>query len=141
MNELTFITDGAYSSARDQGGAAVVILHNGEYVTSFSKGFLKTTNNQMEIIAIILALLSVKKPVDKITIITDSMYCIGCATLNWKRKKNVRLWSKFDEIYTHTQKLCPNIEFKHVKGHTGDKWNELADEIAVEASKSLIGEK
>lgn len=141
MNEYTFITDGAYSSARDQGGAAVVILHNGEYLTSFNKGFKRTTNNQMEMIAVILSLLCIKKPVDKITIISDSMYVIGCATLNWKRKKNVKLWSKFDAIYNNAKKFCNNIEFQHIKGHSGNIWNELADDLAVQASKELLGEE
>jgi ribonuclease HI len=137
----TFITDGAYSFSRDQGGAAVIILKDGKKITQISRAFKHTTNNKMEVIAVILALMCIKKPLNKIEIITDSMYVIGTATLSWKRKKNIKLWKKFDEIYQQKLKLCPNIIFKHVKGHSGDKWNELADELAVNASQLMIDEK
>ena len=85
----------------------------------------------------IIGLRLIKNPIDSLTIISDSMYCIGCASLGWKRKKNVKLWEEFDKQFERVKQLCPNVEFKHVKGHSGDKWNERADKLAVAASQKL----
>lgn len=133
----TLICDGAYSSTRDQGGIGIIFLRNNKKILEYSKMFKETTNNQMEIIAIIIGLKCVKKHIDSLTIISDSEYCIGCASKGWKRKKNIKLWEKFDQEFERVSSLCPNIIFKHVKGHSGDKWNELADKLAVEASKRV----
>lgn len=131
-------SDGAYSSARDQGGVGIVLIRNGKKVFEFAKSFKKTTNNKMEIVAALMVLKCFKQPVDSITIYTDSMYVIGCATLGWQRKKNQLLWKLFDEEFKRVSALCPRIEFKHVKGHADDKWNNYVDKLAVEASKELL---
>lgn len=131
-------TDGAYSSSRNQGGIGVVFLRNGEKVFEFSKGFKNTTNNRMEIGAALTVLKSFKTNVDTITIYTDSMYVIGCATLGWKRKKNISLWEIFDKELKRVSTLCSNIKFVHVKGHSTDKWNNYVDKLAVEASQELL---
>lgn len=131
--------DGAYSSKADCGGIGIVFIKNEELVYTYSKAYKNTTNNKMELIAVITALNSFAKEVNEITIYTDSMYVFGCATLNWKRSKNIELWRKFDEIYTKTSKLTKNgIKWIHVKGHQKDdsidtKYNNLADKLAVEA--------
>jgi ribonuclease HI len=138
MTHYECYTDGAYSSARNQGGIGVVFLRNGEKVYEYSKGFKDTTNNRMEIFAALAVLKAIKKPVDAITIYTDSMYVIGCATLGWKRKKNIVLWEAFDREFNRLSKLCPNITFQHVKGHADDKWNNYVDQLAVAASKELL---
>ena len=65
------------------------------------------------------------------------MYVIGCITKGWKRKKNVQLWEEFDKQYSRIKELCPNITFTHVKGHSGDKWNEYCDKLAVCASRQI----
>ncbi len=135
--KLTLITDGAYSSARDQGGAAGVFLKDGVKIAEYSKSFKKTTNNQMEIIAVMLGLRSIKKPIDELEIISDSQYVIGCASKGWQRKKNVKLWKLFDTEYQRVTELCPNIHFTHVKGHSGDYWNEHVDKLAVMASQII----
>ena len=131
-------SDGAYSSARDQGGVGIVLIRNGKKVFEFAKGFKNTTNNKMEIVAALMVLKCFKQPIDSITIYTDSMYVIGCATLGWQRKKNQLLWKLFDEEFKRVSALCPHIEFKHVKGHADDKWNNYVDKLAVEASKELL---
>ena len=131
-------SDGAYSSARDQGGVGIVLIRNGKKVFEFAKGFKKTTNNKMEIVAALMVLKCFKQPIDSITIYTDSMYVIGCATLDWQRKKNQLLWKLFDEEFERVSALCPHIEFKHVKGHTDDMWNNYVDKLAVDASKELL---
>lgn len=138
MRNYECYTDGAYSSARNQGGIGVVFIRNGEKVFEYSKGFKDTTNNRMEIGAALAVLKSIKVPVDSITIYTDSMYVIGCATLGWKRKKNVSLWEVFDKEFERVSKLCPNIKFQHVKGHAENKWNNYVDKLAVAASQELL---
>lgn len=131
-------TDGAYSSSRNQGGIGVVFLRNGEKIFSYSKGYKDTTNNRMEIIAAMAALKALKNPMDSLTIYTDSMYVIGCATKGWKRKKNTTLWQKFDEEMKRVSQLCSNIQFQHVKGHADNHWNNYVDELAVAASQELL---
>lgn len=131
-------TDGAYSSARNQGGIGIVFLKNGKWVLEFSKGVKDTTNNRMELLAAILVLRTFKKSVDSITIYTDSMYVIGCATMGWKRKKNISMWKVFDREFERVSKLCPNIKFQHVKGHADNGWNNYVDKLAVAASQELL---
>lgn len=130
-------TDGAYSSVRDQGGIGIIFLKNGEEVLRYSNMYKGTSNNQMELGAIIIALRMIKGKIDSLTIYTDSQYCIGCATLGWKRKKNKIMWTEFDKQYNRVKQLCPNIQFVHVKGHNGEKYNEIVDKLAVAASQSI----
>lgn len=137
MTQYVLITDGAYSSARDQGGIGLVFLKNGEKILEYSKMYKGVTNNMMELGAVIVGLRLIKNPIDSLTIITDSMYVIGCATKGWKRKKNVKLWQEFDTQYERVKALCSDIHFEHVKGHDGDKWNEYCDKLAVKASQLI----
>ena len=130
-------TDGAYSSVRDQGGIGIIFLKNGEEVLRYSNMYKGTSNNQMELGAIIIALRMIKGKIDSLTIYTDSQYCIGCATLGWKRKKNKIMWTEFDKQYKRVKQLCPNIQFIYVKGHNGEKYNEIVDKLAVAASQSI----
>lgn len=131
----TLITDGAYSSKRNKGGVGIVFLKNDIKILEYSQAFNNTTNNQMELLAVLIGLKFIKKPINNLLIITDSMYVIGCAIKGWKRKKNIELWNKFDKEYNRVREMCPNITFKHIKGHTGDKWNTYCDNLAVNASK------
>lgn len=135
--DYTCYTDGAYSSVRDQGGIGIIFLKNGEEVLRYSNMYKGTSNNQMELGAIIIALRMIKGKIDSLTIYTDSQYCIGCATLGWKRKKNKIMWIEFDKQYKRVKQLCPNIQFVHVKGHNGEKYNEIVDKLAVAASQSI----
>ena len=137
MDNYTIYTDGAYSSVKDQMGIGIVILKNDRPILEYSKMFSEGTNNKAEVAAIIIGLRLIKNPIDSLTVISDSMYCVGCASLGWKRKKNVKLWEEFDKQFERVKQLCPSIEFKHVKGHSGDKWNERADKLAVAASQKL----
>lgn len=138
MKNYECYTDGAYSSVRNQGGVGIVFLCNGMKIFEYSKGFKNTTNNRMEIGAALMVLKSIKNPIDSLTIYTDSMYVIGCATLGWKRKKNIYLWESFDKELQRVSKLCPNIKFQHVKGHAENKWNNYVDKLAVNASQELL---
>ena len=69
----------------------------------------------------------------EITIISDSMYVIGTMTKDWKRKKNNDLWDIMDNVVDDLI-----IKWEHVKGHDGNKYNELCDILAVEASHAII---
>ena len=73
--------------------------------------------------------------IESFTIWSDSMYVIGTMSLNWKRNKNNDLWEKLDILV----KDC-NINWQHTKGHVGNKYNELCDTFAVEASKAKLNE-
>ena len=137
-------TDGAYSSARNQGGIGIIILKNNQEILRYSNMYKNTTNNQMELGAIIITLRMIKKPIDSLIIYTDSQYCIGCAIQGWKRKKNKSLWQEFDNQYKRVKTLCPIIEFKHIKGHQSGStltqdamWNNYVDKLAVSASISI----
>ena len=140
----TLITDGAYSSSRAQGGIGIVFLKDGEKILEYSKMYKRTTNNIMELSAVIVGLRFIKKPINSLNIISDSMYVIGCITKGWKRKKNVQLWEEFDKQYSRVKELCSNITFVHVKGHQSGTnltqeayWNKYVDRLAVSASTLL----
>ena len=135
--DYVLYTDGAYSSARNQGGIGFIILKNEECIIKYSKMYKNTTNNQMEILAVILGLKCFKNNINSLTIITDSQYVIGCATKNWKRKKNKKLWELFDKVYKDTQSKCVNITWKWTPGHASNKWNNICDELAVNASHEI----
>lgn len=116
-------TDGSCLNNPGPGGWAFCLLENSnEWVISGNENF--TTNNRMELTAVIEALKFIKNNQEYI-IFTDSLLTINCATGKWKRKSNIDLWSIFDELIKH--KL---ITFKHVKAHNGNKYNELVDKIA-----------
>lgn len=132
--EIILYCDGAYSSSRDQGGWAFVVLKDGEKIHSDFLPEKKTTNNRMEIQAALEACKWCKEnSYNKITIFTDSMYVIGTMTKNWKRNKNNDLWVQLDEAVSGLE-----ISWTHVKGHTGNKYNELCDALAVAATKAKV---
>lgn len=139
MSNLQIYTDGAYSSARDQGGIGVVFVKDGIEIQSFSKMFPHVTNNKMELIAVIIALQTILKNNirDEITIVTDSQYVIGCATKGWKRKKNIKLWNKYDKVKEQLDLLGIEFQYTWVHGHDGNKFNERADVLAVTASQEI----
>ena len=130
-------TDGAYSSLRDQGGIGLIILKDDKKILEYSRMYKGVTNNIAELGAVITGLRFIKKPIDSLIIVSDSMYVIGCITKGWKRKKNTKLWEEFDRQYSRVKELCPNITFVHTKGHNGNKWNEYCDKLAVSASKQI----
>lgn len=135
LNNYIVYTDGAYSSSRKQGGTGLVFIKDDKVILKHNAMYKDTTNNRMEIQAVINAFKCIRKPIDSLTIYSDSMYVIGCATMGWKREKNSDLWEIYQKEYDKVSKLCSKIEFIHVKGHNGDKYNEIVDKLAVEASQ------
>jgi ribonuclease HI len=134
MVEITAYCDGAYSPARKTSGSGVVILKDGKVILKFGKKFQGGTNNTAELCAAILAMSSIKSPIDKFELFTDSMYIIGTVNQGWNTKSNKKLWKKFNECYNNLKLLCPDITFTWVKGHANNEYNKLADSLAVAAS-------
>lgn len=131
---MTVYTDGAYSSSRNQGGWAFVLLNNDEKIFSLFGSELNTTNNRMEIQGVIEAIKYIKSiNIKEITILSDSMYVIGTMTKNWKRNKNLDLWEKLDNL-----KKDLSINWLHIKGHSKNKWNDYCDMLSVHGSQINI---
>ena len=134
---MDIYTDGACHSSTKIGGIGVVFTKNNQIIYKFNKKFIDTTNNRMEILAIIYALHAISKPIDIINIYSDSQYAIGCIAKNWARKKNTDLWQLFDKVYNKAKTLCSNIQFNWVKGHDINEFNNISDKLAVEASNFI----
>lgn len=130
-------TDGAYSSARDRGGVGIVFVKDGGVIYKYNKTIPNTTNNRCELYAVIKTLQAISKPIDSLVIYSDSQYVVNSINLGWQRKKNKDLWEAFDLMYKRAKRYCDNIEFKWVKGHENSEFNNLADSLAVEASKMV----
>jgi len=141
--KVNIYTDGACSGNPGKGGYGIVMEWVGKpYVKEFSEGYRKTTNNRMELLAVIVALEKIKKSNIEITVFSDSKYVVDSIEkkwiFNWKRKgfvgkKNVDLWKRFLKIYAKHK-----ADFKWIKGHNDHKQNERCDVLAVKASKKKI---
>ncbi len=135
--QITVYTDGAARGNPGPGGYGIVLL-SGEFRKELSAGYLHTTNNRMELLAVIVALEALKIPGSEVTIYTDSKYVADAVTKGWvfdwvnkrfKGKKNPDLWLRFLEI---NKKHI--VKFVWVKGHSNNPLNERCDELAVAAS-------
>lgn len=138
--KVNIYTDGACSGNPGKGGYGIVMEWVGKpYVKEFSEGFKKTTNNRMELLAVIVALEKIKKSDVEITVFSDSKYVVDSIEkkwiYNWQKKgfvgrKNIDLWKRFLKIYPKHQ-----VKFQWIKGHNNHKQNERCDVLAVKASK------
>ena len=135
---LQIYTDGAYKSSIDQGGIGIVWIKDDKVFKKYSKGFKHTTNNKMELIAMLCAFKSIKTSMKEVEFISDSQYVLGCLTKGWKKKKNIELWNILDKEYERVKSLVKNIKFTHVRGHQDCFGNNLADELASNASLELL---
>lgn len=134
-NSYIAYTDGSCDnlSPYGEGGAAYIIMKDGWVVKESKKGFVGTTNNRMEMLAIISAVNSL--PIgSSITIFTDSQYSILAFTTIKKAKKNLDLIN----LYHHCASKLKSVEFVWVKGHNGNKYNEIVDSMANSAYKEMI---
>lgn len=136
MSKVTVYTDGGASGNPGPGGYGIVLL-SGEHRKEMSGGFRLTTNNRMELLAVIIALETLKFDGTDVTIYSDSKYVVDAITKGWvfgwekkgfAKKKNPDLWKRFLKIYTKHK-----VEFVWVKGHAGNELNEVADRLAVSA--------
>lgn len=134
---ISIYCDGAFGSSRDQEGWAFVVLENDIKIYSEFNGIKGGTNNRAEIRACLEGCLWATTNGHKdITIYSDSMYLIGTLTKNWKKNKNHDLWILMDKAIKDL-----TIEFVHVKGHSGDTYNELCDALASEGSHINLNDK
>lgn len=141
-------TDGACSGNPGKGGYGIVMewivnlnaSTNKPYQKEFSQGYRKTTNNRMELLAVIIALEKLKIDGVKVTVYSDSKYVIDSVVKGWvfnwekkgfKDKKNPDLWKRFLKIYRKH-----HVKFQWVKGHNNHPQNERCDQLAVLASKN-----
>ena len=134
---IIIYTDGSAKGNPGNGGYGVVMM-SGSYRKELKQGFKLTTNNRMELLAVIIALESVKKENSEITIYSDSKYVIdsvekkwvfGWEKKNFNKKKNPDLWIRFLKVYR-----MQTVSFIWVKGHANNKENERCDFLAVQAA-------
>lgn len=137
MDKVTIYTDGACSGNPGPGGWAAVLL-SGEHKKEISGGEASTTNNRMELLAVISALELLKRPCE-VTLYTDSQYIERAVNQGWLRAwkargwkrrdgelKNPELWQRLDKLLTaHT------VAFHWVKGHAENDLNNRCDALAV----------
>ena len=135
---LIIYTDGAARGNPGPGGYGVVLTY-GRHRKELSGGFRKTTNNRMELLAVIKALQTLKKPGQVVTVVTDSKYVHDSVEKGWvfnwekkafKDKKNPDLWKRYLNIHRKHQ-----VNFQWVKGHNAHPQNERCDQLAVKAAK------
>lgn len=139
-HQVHIYTDGAAKGNPGPGGYGVVMeLVGTNYRKEFYEGFRLTTNNRMELLAVIVGLEKLKNPNMKVLVVSDSKYVVDAVEKRWvfgwekigfKGKKNPDLWMRFLKIYRKHQ-----VDFKWVKGHNNHPQNERCDELAVMASQ------
>ena len=136
-------TDGACSGNPGPGGWGAVILNEEKNETNISGKEQSTTNNRMELMAPIMALRKIKKA-SKITIYTDSIYLKNGIT-GWIKNWEKNGWKRADkkpvknkDLWLTLNKLSKEqvIDWKWVKAHAGNKYNEIADRLATEAIRN-----
>lgn len=138
----TIYTDGSCLSNPGPGGWSAIILRDNSEPQEISGGTVSTTNNRMELIAVVEAIKTISPITAPVTIISDSQYVINGMTTwlsGWKAKgwrnaakapvKNQDLWEILDSLNT------PLITWTWVKGHAGNEWNERADVLANTAAQ------
>jgi ribonuclease HI len=139
QHEVHIYTDGAAKGNPGNGGYGIVMeLVGSHHKKEFYEGFRYTTNNRMELLAVIVGLEKLKNPNMKVLVISDSKYVVDAVEKKWvfgwekigfKAKKNPDLWIRFLKIYRQHQ-----VDFKWIKGHNNHPQNERCDELAVMAS-------
>lgn len=142
MKKIEIYTDGACSGNPGPGGYGVILKYN-EVTKELSGGYNNTTNNRMELLAVITGLEALKEPCE-VTIYSDSKYVVDAIAKGWlnswqnrgwkkadgKRALNVDLWSRLVPLLEKNK-----VDFVWIKGHDGHKYNERCDVLAVSASQ------
>lgn len=129
-------TDGAASGNPGPGGYGAV-LQSGKHRRELWGGFRRTTNNRMELLAVIVSLEALKGEGHEVTIVSDSKYVVDSVEKRWvfdwakkgfAKKKNPDLWKRFLLVYPKHK-----VRFEWIRGHAGHPLNELCDRLAVAA--------
>jgi len=140
-DKIEIFTDGACSGNPGKGGYGIVMRY-GDKEKEYSKGFRRTTNNRMELLAVIDALSKIKRYDIPVVVYSDSKYVIDSISKGWvfnwvktgfKGKKNEDLWRRYLEQHSKF-----DIEYSWVKGHAGHPENERCDELATSAAHGNI---
>jgi len=142
QKKIEIFTDGSCLGNPGAGGLGVLLRYK-KHEKTLSQGFYRTTNNRMELLAVIVALHSLKEPCE-VDLYSDSQYMREGITkwiANWKKNhwksstgkavKNQDLWQALDNaVLSHT------IHWHWVKGHSGHRENELCDQLARQAAEN-----
>ena len=139
MGKINIYTDGSSLGNPGPGGYGVIMEWEGkQYAREFSDGFRLTTNNRMELLAVIIALETLKKHPMEVMVYSDSRYVIDAVQKKWvfgwekkafKDKKNPDLWLRYLNIHRKHK-----VNFKWIKGHNDHQQNERCDQLAVKAA-------
>ena len=139
-DKINIYTDGSSIGNPGPGGYGVIMEWEGkQYIKEFSDGYRLTTNNRMELMAVIVALEKLKKQSMEVTIYSDSKYVIDSVKKKWvfnwekkafKDKKNPDLWKRYLNIHRKH-----HVNFQWIKGHNAHPQNERCDKLAVKAAK------
>ena len=138
MSTISIYTDGAARGNPGPGGYGVILM-SGHHRKELSQGYKLTTNNRMELMAVIAGLKALKKPGMQVTIYSDSQYVVKAIEegwlANWIRtnfkggKKNKDLWTRYYQLSRQM-----NVKLKWVKGHADNPFNNRCDELATAAA-------
>ena len=137
MADITIYTDGSALGNPGKGGFGAVLI-SGPYRREVSQGYRLTTNNRMELLAVIVALEMLKFEGSNVTLYSDSQYVVNAVekgwVFGWERKgfagrKNADLWIRFLRIYRKH-----HVRFVWVKGHANTVENNRCDQLAVAAA-------
>jgi len=141
-SKINIYTDGSSLGNPGPGGYGIIMEWEGkQYVKEFSDGFRFTTNNRMELLAVIVGLETLKKQPMEVVVYSDSKYVIDAVQKKWvfswekkafKDKKNSDLWKRYLNIHRKHK-----VHFHWVKGHNEHPQNERCDQLAVQAAKKL----
>ena len=146
MKKVDIYTDGACKGNPGAGGFGAILVYGGRE-KEFSGGEAMTTNNRMELSAVITALAALKEPCE-VTLTSDSKYVVDAVTKKWvygwrdkgwkksdgKQALNIDLWKKLLELLE-----IHKVTFVWIKGHDGHEYNERCDRLAVkEAEKYSV---
>ena len=144
---VTLYTDGACSGNPGPGGWGAILMYN-DYKKEISGGNNSTTNNIMEITAVIEALKILKNPCN-VTVYSDSAYLINCWKQHWWRAWQANGWKNSKKepvanpdlwmgLIPFFEKVPNGYDFIKVAGHHGVEWNEYVDKMAVRAKESVM---
>ena len=138
MSEITIYTDGSSRGNPGPGGYGVILM-SGQHRKELSQGYKRTTNNRMELMAVIAGLKALKKEGLRVTIYSDSQYVVKAVQEGWLKnwlatdfkggKKNPDLWKEYDSLAKKH-----HIRFVWVRGHADNPFNNRCDELATEAA-------
>lgn len=138
---VNIYTDGSSIGNPGPGGYGLIMEWVGKnLIKEFSKGFIETTNNRMELLAVIIGLELLKKDGFDVVVFSDSKYVVDAVKKKWlfeweknnfKKKKNIDLWKRFLIVYKKH-----NVKFEWIKGHNNHPQNERCDFLAIEAANS-----